>query len=253
MRRGIYLAVLGMVLLGAVIVRSGGAQVYPVRWDEQQSRPQRAAPTPPSLVLADGGLEFPDGSVQTTAAASGPPAPVPRTGQSAVVASGDDGYLQLGVVWPNPRFAKNGDGTVTDNLTGLIWLEEARCFAVPLNWADALLKAAELFDGCSSCGTPNVDCGLGDGSTEGMWRLPNVRELHSLVHFGLTGGPPAIPNTSGLGQWLEGDPFSLVQAVYWSSTTDAFTGNKWFLDTSDGSIDLASPSSEVQVWLVRGP
>jgi hypothetical protein len=40
---------------------------------------------------------------------------VPRTGQSAVFAAEDDGDLQLGVTWPNPRFTKNGDGTVTDS------------------------------------------------------------------------------------------------------------------------------------------
>ena len=41
--------------------------------------------------------------------------------------SGQDGELQKGVAWPNPRFTDNGDGTVTDNLTGLIWLKHASC------------------------------------------------------------------------------------------------------------------------------
>ena len=35
---------------------------------------------------------------------------------------------QKGVAWPNPRFTDNGNGTVTDNLTGLIWLKNANCF-----------------------------------------------------------------------------------------------------------------------------
>ncbi|MGA9347827.1 MAG: hypothetical protein WBW48_03355 [Anaerolineae bacterium] len=36
--------------------------------------------------------------------------------------TGEDGELLKGVTWPSPRFTDNGNGTVTDNLTGLIWL-----------------------------------------------------------------------------------------------------------------------------------
>jgi len=48
------------------------------------------------------------------------PAPVPRTGQTWTYAPGDDADLLKGVEWPVPRFTDNGDGTVKDNLTGLI-------------------------------------------------------------------------------------------------------------------------------------
>ncbi len=57
-------------------------------------------------------------------------APVPKTGQTTSYATGDDGILQKGVVWPIPRFKDNNNGTVTDNLTGLIWLKNANCFGV---------------------------------------------------------------------------------------------------------------------------
>ena len=43
------------------------------------------------------------------------------TGQTEVFAAGDDGDLKMGVSSPKPRFTVNGDGTVTDSLTGLIW------------------------------------------------------------------------------------------------------------------------------------
>jgi hypothetical protein len=33
-----------------------------------------------------------------------------------------DGEIRAGVAWPTPRFTDNGDGTATDNLTGLTWL-----------------------------------------------------------------------------------------------------------------------------------
>ena len=51
-----------------------------------------------------------------------------KTGQTVSYALGDDGDLQKGVMWPVPRFTDNGSGTVTDNLTGLIWLKDANCF-----------------------------------------------------------------------------------------------------------------------------
>ena len=82
---------------------------------------------------------------------SAAPAPVPRTGQTTSYAAGDDGALQKGVAWPNPRFTKNVNaaddngagggtagngicdgtetcnGTVTDNLTELTWLRNTNC------------------------------------------------------------------------------------------------------------------------------
>ena len=72
---------------------------------------------------------------------------VPRTGQATCydaaglvttcepheggtnIGLAQDGHLQLGVTWPNPRFTKNGDGTVTDNRTGLVWLRNANCLS----------------------------------------------------------------------------------------------------------------------------
>ena len=61
----------------------------------------------------------------------GPPAPVARTGQAPTIPftapAGSDGALQKGTAWPNPRFTGNGDGTVTDNLTGLTWLQNTNC------------------------------------------------------------------------------------------------------------------------------
>ena len=81
-----------------------------------------------------GGFKFPDGSVQTAAAVGGPPAPVEDTGQTGCwdaggtprdcTGTGEDGEHQAGVEWPTPRFTDNGDGTVTDNLTGLDWLNK---------------------------------------------------------------------------------------------------------------------------------
>jgi hypothetical protein len=67
------------------------------------------------------------------------PAPVPKSGQTTSYATGDDGDLERGVEKPplKDRFTDNGDGTVTDNLTGLIWLKNADCFG-SRTWHEAL-------------------------------------------------------------------------------------------------------------------
>ena len=54
--------------------------------------------------------------------------------------TGQDGQLRPGVAWPNPRFTDNNNGTVTDNLTGLMWLKDANCFGLR-TWAQALSDA----------------------------------------------------------------------------------------------------------------
>ena len=121
--------------------------------------------------------------------------------------TGQDGMWQKGVAFPEPRFTDNGDGTVTDNLTGLIWLKNANCFG-QRTWQEALDDCNGLFAGY---------CGLTDGSIEGDWRLPNRRELFSLVHEGYAF--PAVSNTTGTGQHMEGDPFINFNSDYWTSST----------------------------------
>ena len=169
-------------------------------------------------------------------------APVEKTGQTTSYATGDDGDLEKGVAWPNPRFTDNEDGTVTDNLTGLIWLKNANCFLSRI-WTDAL----------SNCnGLANGSCGLTDGSSAENWRLPNRFELESLLDLGYYS--LALPNTAGTGQWSEGDPFTNVQAsVYWSSSTHAFdTDYAWYVHMDSGLAHNANKSFGFYVWPVRG-
>jgi hypothetical protein len=159
---------------------------------------------------------------------------VPKTGQTTSYATGDDGDLEKGVAWPNPRFTDNGDGTVTDNLTGLFWLKNANCFGTR-TWNNALSDC----NGLSAAGY----CGLTDGSGAGDWRLPNHKELFSLIdaeNFG-----PALP---------VGHPFTNVQSYYyWSSTTLAYSINgAWGVNMSDGYVYNAYKTNIYYVWPVRG-
>jgi len=184
------------------------------------------------------------------------PTQVPRTGQTPTVPfaapAGSDGALQKGVAWPAPRFSDNGDGTVTDNLTGLLWLKDANCTDTvggvdksgqSLSWADALTWSNNLAIG---------SCGLSDGSIVGDWRLPNVKELFSLIDWAYY--DPALSDAAGTGQWTEGDAFSaVVPDDYWSSTTSAGDmSSAWNVSLYRGYCGLNIKASDLYVWPVRG-
>jgi len=147
--------------------------------------------------------------------------------------TGQDGALQKGVPSPSPRFTDNGNGTVTDNLSGLIWLKDANCFGTR-TWADALAAANTLNSG---------ECSLSDSSAEGAWRLPNIKELQSLVDFSRVN--PVLPS---------GYPFSGVQSDnYWSSTSYADnTSNAWNLNLNNGNVNNDDKTNTNYVWPVRG-
>jgi hypothetical protein len=168
-------------------------------------------------------------------------APVPKTGQTTPYDTRDDGTLHKGVAWPSPRFTDNNNGTITDNLTGLIWTKNA--YAIQISWSIALSFANELADG---------SYGLKDGSKEGYWRLPNVRELQSLVDYGFSN--PALPNTLGTGKWTEGNPFTTVASgMYWTSTTNSSdTDYGVFVNMSLGQVGITTKSANLAVWCVRG-
>ena len=145
------------------------------------------------------------------------PAPVAKTGQTISYATGDDGDLRKGVAWPSPRFTDNEDGTVTDNLTGLMWAKNASQGL--RTWDEALDYANNLILG-TSCGQELTD-----------WRLPNILELQSLTV--LTNVDSALPTDH---------PFSPVPFYYyWSSTTSVNNTNfAWTVHMVDGAVNNKS-------------
>jgi hypothetical protein len=170
---------------------------------------------------------------------------LPRTGQTTIYATGDDGDIHAGVEWPYPRFAitycdTNGPcldqssdcdsdastDIVTDNLTGLVWSRDGNLPVGTRTWADAPAYVNGL-----------TLCGYGD------WRLPNVNELESLINAG-------EPYTAA---WLNGQDFSNVQAgIYWSSTTYArFTDCAWGVSMWYGDVAYDVKGSSHYVWPVR--
>jgi hypothetical protein len=148
--------------------------------------------------------------------------------------SGQDGDLQAGVAAPDPRFHDEGDGTVTDRLTGLVWLRDAGAFGW-CRWEQALEKAGRLCDGVH---------GLSDGSEPGDWRLPNVREIETLVDYGHVN--PSLPED----QAFE----NLAPTSYWTSTPVASAPTQaMFTIFGVGPTIFENKEHTLMGWAVRDP
>lgn len=179
---------------------------------------------------------------------------LPATGQTQTYVAGDDGALMKGVTWPVPRFVDNGNGTVTDNLTERIWLQNANCAQATDTWQAALDAVAELNNNGTMKGNDCADTSNA-GAHQSDWRLPNVLELESLLNL-------AQPN---IAQWLntqgfQNVPFNVGGFVerYWSSTTyQTDVGDDrehaWTVQVTEGRIrheDKVATSR--YIWAVRG-
>jgi hypothetical protein len=122
-----------------------------------------------------------------------------------------------------PRLSDNGDGTVTDQRTGLIWQKLGPNKA--MTWEEAL----KYCDGLRVAGRDD-------------WRLPNIKELRS------------ISDDCKVNPSLDRAFFPGAQAAYyWSSTTH---GNRpvqaWFVDFATGLVSHADKPQQYLVLTVRG-
>lgn len=179
------------------------------------------------------------------AIAQAAPADMPETGQTICsdasgatvdcANTGQDGEHRAGVAWPNPRFAVGSGDTaecVIDNLTGLMWMRAPSSLGTA-DWANALTNSNNI-----------TLCGFSD------WRLPNVRELESLIHSGSENGLAYLANQG----------FDVVQGSqnYWTSTSNASVGPRstrtgWVITLDQGLIYTTnSKSAPYFYWPVRG-
>lgn len=143
--------------------------------------------------------------------------------------SGQDGELRKGRPWPIPRFVFLG-GLVEDRLTGLVWSRNANPAEFPLTWQEALNFVADR----------NRREGWLDHSD---WRLPNRRELRSLLSFQTR--RPALP---------QGHPFDGVfPSWYWTSTSVVSAPNHaWYVNLDGARTFFGGKDQSFLLWPVRG-
>jgi hypothetical protein len=143
------------------------------------------------------------------------------------------------------RYIDCGNGTVTDTVTGLIWLKESDCLSTS-TWDDAKKAVASLKSG---------DCKLSDGSSAGDWRLPtrndweatmkNAKDLHC--------SGPVLTNDEGSACISAGaSSFASVEAdYYWSSTMEG-DQQAYIGDLDHGNLLKGNLFNPLRVWPVRG-
>lgn len=133
---------------------------------------------------------------------------LPKSGQTTVYQAGDDGTYQAGNP-RNPRFVDNGDGTVTDMATGLMWQKNPP--DVGTNWSTAITNAEA-----------STLAGYND------WRMPNVVEITSIVDHGLNWNVAGYCTYAVLGTFPD--------RYFWCSTTNAANSNHCFVLQKPGGV-----------------
>lgn len=156
------------------------------------------------------------------------------------------------------RFADNGDGTVTDNLSGLVWELKTSDSSVHkgsnlYTWSTGSnAEDGTAFTNFLTAGLNTPGFAGGNG-----WRLPTLAELQTiLVDFACTGGgggskcictSPCVAFSDGNTQGY----------TYWSATSYVpIPGNAWLVDFYNGfvfnNINLNSKTFSSYVRAVRG-
>lgn len=117
---------------------------------------------------------------------------------------------------------------VLDSKTGLSWMRQADLTGRAVTWQQALAAVRQL--------NQERPGGFND------WRLPNIRELESLVD--LSFHSPAVKTA---------DCFESIQLFYWSSTTSVYEPSyAWTLYARDGYLGVGyKPDAQFHVWPVR--
>jgi len=161
--------------------------------------------------------------------------------------TGQDGELQMGL---GRAYVDNGDGTITDTRTGLMWEKLSDDGTIhdkdnTYTWADAFAAKMVGLNGGSGFA----------GHTD--WRLPNVNELQSLVSYGASFPavyPPfytaCVPGCTVL---TCSCTFPNVLAYFWSSTTVATDPNgAWYVGFDGGGMAYNNKLNALYVRAVRG-
>ncbi len=158
--------------------------------------------------------------------------------------TGQDGELQKGLA---RAYVDNGDGTITDTTTGLMWEKLGDDGSIHdkdtyYNWADAVaVKVAALNSGGGFAGYTD-------------WRMPNVNELQSLVDYGAVSPAVSPAFNTGCVPACTVTTCSCTKSYgYWSSSTFHDSPSwGWFVYFVVGGVYADAKTAPAHVRAVRG-
>ncbi len=176
---------------------------------------------------------------------------VTQTGAEVTVP--DDGTVQAGAPL---RYTDNGDGTITDNNTGLMWKKKSSVPGDLHAWGNQYYWSNLQHEGIPTIwewlAAVNAEGGTGFAGYND-WRIPNIKELLSIIDF--ENYNPAVDpvfntNCPGGNTVLTGSCTNPVN--HWSSTTSVSQNEAWMVDFSIGIVNDIGKSWFGIVRAVRG-
>ena len=188
----------------------------------------------------------------STFPASGQTAPAMGTMTHTGAIVRDDGVLKAGGAL---SYLDNGDGTITDLNTGLMWEKKSmdgtdHDVSKTFFWSNP--ASDTVWDWINAINT-EVGNGIGFAGFND-WRLPNVRELLSIIDYGRStpAVDPAFNNNFSFGCTVL--TCSQIFALpYWSSTTVATVDvDAWTVEFGAGHVVAALKTESHFVRAVRG-
>ena len=154
------------------------------------------------------------------------------------------------------RFVGNGDGTITDRVTRLVWEKKCDC---PGGLHDFDSRLPWSFDGEQATiwdWLDEVNSEDGEGfARHHDWRIPNIKELATLLDHGRSAPNIFAAFTQAKCNDL-GDPRCswTEPGLHWSSTTFAdFPAHALATSFSLGYVDDRLKTMRLAVRAVRGP
>jgi len=180
----------------------------------------------------------------------------PATGQTTTFGPGSDGDVRAGATL---SYTDNGDGTITDNTTGLMWEKKDQSGGIH-DWTNrytwGMTSAPYTMDGTmvtAFLATLNAGAGFA-GHTD--WRIPNVKELQSIVNYEIPFPGPAVDgafNTNCAGNCTVLTCSCTQPFTYWSSTTGLSNPSfAWYVNFIYGYVGNDTKDSESYARAVRG-
>lgn len=186
-----------------------------------------------------------------------PPAHPLASGQTQALGDASDGAVQAGLA---PNFVDNGDGTITDLQSGLVWEKKDRSGGIhDIGNAYTWSTGSGNMDGTVVTEfLAGLNAGVGfAGKTD--WRVPSIMELLSLVNYGNTDstGPATFPefHSNCAADCTVLACNCTTDSRQWSSTAAlAQTSGSYAFGVSFelGSAVLGDRSSDYPVRAVRG-